>query len=149
AECNGAVFVIGGRIAGADLFDKPDTLRKLWPKLIKSCTIDALEPSTQSSGPMAREEISSWLGAAANAKVESFPSPGVGRDVSSEGEHVIGASLVADDYPVQMELFHRVESRRAQAEEESSAKPQPATTKDTHPDGGAGRGESWLRRIFS
>jgi hypothetical protein len=32
AECNGAVFVIGGRIVGVDLFDKPDTLRKLWPK---------------------------------------------------------------------------------------------------------------------
>lgn len=105
AECNGAVFVVGGRIARADLFDKPDTLRKLWPKLIKSCTIDALEPSTQSAGPMAQEQVSSWLEAAANATLESFPSPGVGQDVRIEGEDVIGASLVVDEHPVHMELF--------------------------------------------
>jgi hypothetical protein len=111
AECNGAVFVIGGRIAGADLFDKPDTLRKLWPKLIKSCTIDALEPSTQRSEPTAQEEISRWLGAAASAKVESFASTGVGRDVRIEGEDVIGASLIVDDHPVHMELFRRITSR--------------------------------------
>jgi hypothetical protein len=30
------VFVVGGRINGADPFDKPKTLTKLWPKLIKS-----------------------------------------------------------------------------------------------------------------
>ena len=105
AGCNGAVFVIGGRIAGADLFDKPDTLRKLWPKLVKSCIIDALEPSEQRPGSMAEEEISSWLDAASSARLESFPSPGVGRDVRIEGEDVIGASLVVGEHPVHTELF--------------------------------------------
>ena len=75
---HGAVFTIAGRISGADLFDKPETLRKLWPKLIKSCTIDALEPSTESPGSIAPEQISSWLDAAASASLESFPSLGVG-----------------------------------------------------------------------
>jgi len=36
AGCNGTVFVIDGRIVGSDLFDKVDTLRKLWPKVIRS-----------------------------------------------------------------------------------------------------------------
>ena len=149
AECNGALFVIGGRIAGADLFDKPDTLRKLWPKHIKSCTIDALEPSTQSPGSIAQEEISSWLDAAASATLESFPSPGVGRDVRIEGDDVIGATLVVDDHPVHMELFRRTEPRRAQASGPVSAEPQqPANTKRPAPDT-RGRRQSWLRRIFS
>jgi hypothetical protein len=149
AECNGAVFVIGGRIAGADLFDKPDTLRKLWPKLVKSCTIDALEPSTQSPGPMTQGEISSWLDAAASATLESFPSPGAGQDVRIEGEDVIGASLVVDDHPVHMELFRRSERRQAQASGDvSEEQQQPARTEGPGHNTGGGR-NSWLRRIFS
>ena len=149
AECNGAVFVIGGRIAGVDLFDKPDTLRKLWPKLIKSCTMDALEPSTESPGSMAQEQISSWLDAAASATLESFPSPGVGQDVRIEGEDVIGASLVVDDHPVHMELFRRTEPRRASASEPVGAEQrQPLSTGGPGPDTG-GRRKNWLRRIFS
>lgn len=149
AKCNGAVFVIGGRIADADLFDKPETLRKLWPKLIKSCMIDALEPSTQSPGSMVQEEISSWLAAAASATLESFPSPGVGRDVRIEGEDLIGASLVVDEHPVHMELFRPTESRRAHANGPVSAEPQqPANAERPAPDT-CGRRQSWLRRIFS
>ena len=145
-ECNAAVFVIGGRIAGADLFDKPDTLRKLWPKLIKSCTIDALEPSTLSPGSTAQEAISSWLEAAASATLESFPSPGLGRDVRIEGEDVIGASLVVDNHPVHMELFRRTEPRQAQASGEAPT--EPARSECTGPDT---RSRRWsgLRRTSS
>jgi hypothetical protein len=149
AECNGAVFIVGGRIAGADLFDKPATLRKLWPKLIKSCTLDALEPSMESPGLMAQEEISSWLDAAASATVESFPSPGVGRDMRIEGEDVMGASLVVAEHPVHMELFRPTEPQRARASGPLSAEPQrPANTERPTPDT-RGRDRSWLRRIFS
>lgn len=106
-DCSGAVFVINGRIAGADLFDKPDTLRKLWPKLIKSCTIEALEPSAKPAGSLPPEAISRWLEAATSAKLESFPSPGLGRDVRIEGDDVVGASLLIGELPVHMELFPR------------------------------------------
>ena len=146
-ECNGAVFVIGGSIAGVDLFDKSETLRKLWPKLIKSCTIDALELSTESPGSLAQEQISRWLEAAASARLESFPSLGVGRDVRIEGEDVIGASLVVDDHPVHTELFLRTEPRRAPASESVGAERQQASS--TGGLGSEGRRKNWLRRIFS
>jgi len=143
------VFVIGGRIAGVDLFDKPETLRKLWPKLIKSCTIDALDPPTESPGSMAQEQISSWLDAAASATLESFPSPGVGQDMRIEGEDVIGASLVVDDHPVHMELFRRTEPRQARASEPAgSERQQPSSTAGPGPNTGGHR-QNWLRRIFS
>ena len=106
-DCNGAVFVVGGRIAGADFFDKPETLRKLWPKLVKSCAIDALEPSEQGPASPEPEAILSWLQSAAGATAEAFPSPGAGEDVRIEGENVLGASLVVEDHPVHMELFRR------------------------------------------
>jgi hypothetical protein len=106
-DCNGAVFVIAGSIVGTDFFDKADTLGKLWPKLIKSCSIDALERPTQNRESPTPLEISRWLENSANATQEPFPSPGVGLDVRIEGKDVIGASLVIDDHPVHMELFRR------------------------------------------
>ena len=118
-------------------------------KLIKSCTIDALEPPTESPGSMAQEQISSWLDAAASATLELFPSPGVGQDVRIEGEDVIGASLVVDDHPVHMELFRPTEPRRERASEPVGAeRQQPSSTGGLGPDSG-GRRKNWLRRIFS
>jgi hypothetical protein len=147
AECNGVVFVIGGRIAGADLFDKPSTLRKLWPKLIRSCAIDALEPSTQNLGSTEQQKISIWLERVASAKQEPFPSPGVGLDVRIDGEDVIGASLVVNDHPVHLELFGRAAASDgdcgggAQAQQKVSAEGSvPRDTGDPR--------QSWLRRIF-
>jgi len=105
AGCNGAVFVVDGRIVGSDLFDKADTLHKLWPKLIRSCSIDALERPTESSRSLTEEEVLRWLESTASATQEPFPSPGMGLDVRIEGEDVIGASLVIEEHPVHMELF--------------------------------------------
>jgi hypothetical protein len=107
ADCNGALFVVAGNIVGADFFDKADTLRKLWPKLIKSCSIDALERPTRIHRSTSLPEILSWLEAGASATQEPFPSPGMGLDVRIEGKDVLGASLVIDDHPVHMELFRR------------------------------------------
>jgi hypothetical protein len=39
----GAVFAVGGRVAGLDLFDAPGTLERLWGKLVASYALDALE----------------------------------------------------------------------------------------------------------
>ena len=107
SDCNGAVFIIAGSIVGTDFFDDADTLRKLWPKLIRSCSIDALERQAKNERSTSVHEISSWLEASASATQESFPSPGMGLDVRIEGQDVLGASLVIDDHPVHMELFHR------------------------------------------
>ena len=42
-DCCGVVFAFGGRIAGADLFDRPETMSRLLPKLVRAYAIDALE----------------------------------------------------------------------------------------------------------
>src|SRR5207244_11532484 len=54
---HGAVFSIAGRISGADLFDKPETLRTLWPKLVRSCVIDSFEVSKESAWSTPTKEI--------------------------------------------------------------------------------------------
>lgn len=106
-DCNAAVFVVAGWIVGSDFFDKNDILRKLWPKLIRSCSLDALEQWSQSTTSTSPDDISTWLVRSAGASQEPFPSPGIGLDVRIEGEDVLGASLVIDDHPIHMELFRR------------------------------------------
>ena len=106
-DCNAAVFAVAGDVVGSDFFDKNETLRKLWPKLIQSCSLDALERPSQNATSASPNDISTWLERTTKATQERFPSPGMGSDVRIEGEDVLGASLVIDDHPIHMELFHR------------------------------------------
>jgi hypothetical protein len=101
--CAGAVFAFGGRIAGVELFDRPETLAKLWPKLVRSYAIDALEEND--SRPLTREKVGEWLQMARGAQTRSFKSPGLGEDVRLETAGLVGAGLVVEDQPVHVELF--------------------------------------------
>ncbi len=105
AECHGVVFAVAGEIAGADLFDQPATLAKLWTKLVRSYALDALETRASEVSPVTTDDASQWLRAAASAKAESYPSPGVGRDVRLEGPTLSGSALVVDEQAVHVELF--------------------------------------------
>lgn len=101
----GAVFVVGGRIAGVDLFDRPATLEKLWPKLIRAYAIDAFEETESAAPVVTPDAVKTWLKSALEAKAQSFKSPGVGDDVRLEGATLIGAGLVVEEHPVHVELF--------------------------------------------
>jgi hypothetical protein len=105
ADCSGVVFAFEGKIAGADLFDKPATLAKLWPKLVRSHALDVLEVAEAKAAPMTAEAVQQWLRSAAAAKAEPFKSPGLGDDVRLQGDTVVGAGLVVEDHPVHVELF--------------------------------------------
>src|SRR5215467_262043 len=112
-DCNAAVFVVAGVVVGSDFFDKQETLQKLWPKLIRSCSLDALEQPSQNVTSTSADDISTWLERSTKAAQEPFPSPGLGQDVRIEGEDVLGASLIIDDHPIHMELFHRTAPQSA------------------------------------
>ena len=58
-DWSGAVFSYGGSIIGLDLFDKPTTLAKLWPKLIRAYAIDALESGH--SKTVDRSDVETWV----------------------------------------------------------------------------------------
>ena len=105
AGCHGAVFVINGKITGADLFDRPATVTKVWPKLINGYAIDALEEPEEKPNRVQGESVTEWLKAASLAKQEWFDSPGLGQDVRIEGEQLVGAALVVEQQPVHLQLF--------------------------------------------
>jgi len=121
---NGVAFAINGKITGADFFDKPETLAKLWPKLVKSYAIDALEQPMEKPPALKPERITEWLKAATSARQEWFDSPGVGKDVRIEGDELTGATLIVQDRPVHLELF------REEAEPQPFEAPAPKSPPD-------------------
>jgi hypothetical protein len=104
ADCHGAVFAVGGQIAGADVFDQPATLVKLWPKLVRAYALDVLEARNVKSS-LSAEAAERWVRSAAGAKVEPFSTPGQGQDIRLEAPGLAGAALIVEGQPVHVELF--------------------------------------------
>jgi hypothetical protein len=110
-RCHGAAFAAGERVLGADLFDRPETLAKLWTKVARAYAIDALEqpeaaaPPAGAGASLPAERVKEWLRSAADAPLQSYKSPGLGYDVRIRGAAVVGGSLVVEDRPVHAELF--------------------------------------------
>ena len=148
---HGAVFSIAGKISGADLFDKPETLRKLWPKLVRSCVIDSFEASKENSGSTAMQDVAAWLARGTCAKPTRFPSQGIGEDIRLEGEDIFGAGLLVEDQPVHVELFSPVRGRPSRPDarpEREADRGHHAASADVPAANQAGRGGNWLDRIF-
>lgn len=103
--CNGVVFVQKGKVVAADLFDQPETLRKLWSKLLRAQLIDALEESESSGEIPGPAAVQRWLESAAEAEAKSFQSPALGQDVRLQGKKVTGAGLVVEEQPVHVQVF--------------------------------------------
>jgi hypothetical protein len=93
---HGAAFAIAGKISGADLFDKPEALRKFWPKLVRSCALDAFEASRDARS-ISTQEVAAWLERSAGAQQTVFTSPGIGQDVRLQAEELFGAALMVED----------------------------------------------------
>jgi hypothetical protein len=97
-------------VVGLELFDSGETLRKLFPKLLRSSYgLDALdhassEPSKKEM-QCTREAADSFLKGVAKAKMEEFPAVGEGRDVRLSGPNLTGAALAADDRIIHLSAF--------------------------------------------
>jgi hypothetical protein len=105
ADCHGVAFARDGKVLEVDLFDRPATLAKLWPKLVRAQALDALEAAAAAPVRLEPAAVKAWLLAIPRAKAEAFPSPGLGQDWRLEGAGVVGHALVVEDHPVHVEVF--------------------------------------------
>lgn len=106
---SGAVFAIGGKVVGLELFDSAETLRKLFPKLLRSYGLDALdrarsEPAAKETA-CAPEQAGAFLQKVARAKAEEFPAIGEGRDIRLSGGGLTGAALSVDNRVIHLTAF--------------------------------------------
>ena len=102
---SGVIAAIHGRVACADLFDSPRTLQSLWPRLVESYSLDALENTAAAGQGAGAPDVQSFLQLSEKALIEPFVSPGIGTSLRITAGHRTGCALVCDDHLVHLELF--------------------------------------------
>jgi len=107
----GAAFAIEGKIVGMDLFDSPETLRKLFPKLLRSYGLDALDKALSGSEKKksytqpATTKVEAFLKKVAKAEAKEYPAVGEGQDVCLTHPALTGGALAAAGHIVHLSAF--------------------------------------------
>jgi len=99
----GAIFAIGGRVAGLEAFDSPHTWRKQAHKVIRSYGLDAID-RTGETIPAGRTP-SQFIDALASLQVNGSPALGLGTDIRFGSADIVGAALVVHDRLVHAVAF--------------------------------------------
>ena len=120
----GAIFAVGDRRYGLDVFDRPGTLAAFLPKLVRSYAVDALDFSLAASGGQVRERdpdagkpaplsgARDFLERLRAGSFDDHPAVALGRDVGIRADGAIGGALVADDVTVHLSGFSDPRSHR-------------------------------------
>jgi len=100
----GAVFAVGRRIEGLELFDADRTVAELLPKIVRSYAIDAMERPLDEieSDPAAAPRFVKHV---ANTHAEAYPAVGLGTDLRLRGHGVIAAGLLHEEQVVHLAAF--------------------------------------------
>jgi len=109
----GALFAIKDAIVGFDLFDSPDTLRVLLPKLVRSVALDALDrgggrvspPTANADEGTTTFAAALFLGTVGTARSHVSPGVGLGRNLRLTGQGLTGAALVNEKRVVHLSAF--------------------------------------------
>ncbi|MYI06428.1 MAG: hypothetical protein F4059_03675 [Gemmatimonadetes bacterium] len=117
----GAVFVVGGRRWGLDLFDQPATFAAFLPKLVRSYGIDVLGRRTRSRERPSEHHAQEFLDRIAAGAFDEHPAVGIGRDVGVVGEGVVAGALVANEAVVHLTAFAEPVRRRSGGNPSGSA----------------------------
>jgi len=118
-DARGVFVAINGRFTAMDLFDKPATLERVWPRLLMGYAVDALVRSMGDEKPVSPKGPHAFIERLGQVPSTPCPSPGLGEDWRFEAEDVVGQALVADGVCVHLSMFPNegLESRRDPAEQ--------------------------------
>ncbi|MCD6405082.1 MAG: hypothetical protein J7M19_04600 [Planctomycetes bacterium] len=97
-NARGIMAAIGGKFAVMDLFDKPETLRKVWERLITGYAIDAMNraKAKEKASGFGTQDAEGILEGLSDIECEPHASAGVGRDWRFEAEEFVGQALVVE-----------------------------------------------------
>jgi len=106
----GAIFSIGGRVTGMELFDSQQTCRALMPKIIRSYALDAIDPAFQGSGPQNGQSPDLLLESIQKAAIHEAPAVGEGKDLRFDtASELAGGALLARGRIIHLVAFAMVE----------------------------------------
>lgn len=103
----GAVFCLNGRVAGLELFDHPDALAKMFPKLVRSWALDAIEDAPDDLPAPPAQAARAFLDLVAEAEMQSFAAVGQGIDVRLNAAQLTGGAVVDGGRVVHLNAFRR------------------------------------------
>jgi hypothetical protein len=72
----GVAVAVGDQIVCVDAFGSPELFRKMWPKLLRSYVIDAMQ--SQAQGRLTAKQVQQFVRGAAGAQVTNQPTVGAG-----------------------------------------------------------------------
>lgn len=104
----GAAFAVNGRLAGLEGFGDRATFDGLYPKIVRSWALDAIEERgapPPETGP-SRREVAVLLAGILSAACEDYAGVGIGRDLRIAGARVIGGALALGDDLVHLACFY-------------------------------------------
>ena len=104
-NARGIIAAIGGKFAAADCFDQPDTLRRIWPRLISGYALDAIADETGETKTFSAKAVQVLLEHLGELDCEPCPTVGIGQDWRFESEALVGQALVAEDACVHLSAF--------------------------------------------
>jgi hypothetical protein len=116
----GAMFAIDGRLTGLDLFDSPDTLRKLLLKIVRSYALDAIArirsrtAPAESSAPPSLAAAQELLASIPGAVAATYPAVGEGQDVRLKGARLDAAALELEDRVIHLSAFQSTDGHNEQ-----------------------------------
>ncbi len=103
-RASGIATIRDGRICSLDLFDKPATLHKLWPRIMRGTSIPVKRPDTRPSGTV---DIRRFLTTCLPEQQGEFAAIGLGTHHRFGGDRLAAAALVVDGQVLHLSAFQR------------------------------------------
>jgi len=108
AGARGVFVALEGGFAALDLFDRPQTLARVWPRLVAGYALDALARQGGRRSPRILRGPEVILERLTQMGADPCPSPGLGEDWRLEAEDVVGRALVVEGACLHLSAFPNV-----------------------------------------
>jgi len=99
----GVAVAVGSRIVCVDAFGSPALFRRMWPKLLRSYVIDAMQ--SRPAGRIGQKQVQRFIDDVACADVTDQPTVGAGKLQRLRADNASGSSLVFRNAVVHLDLF--------------------------------------------
>jgi hypothetical protein len=99
----GAVFALGTANVCLDYVSRPDAFARLYPKLLDGYLLDAIE--RLDSEPVSSDRIEEFLAATSSASRSRRPSAGLGDDIRTRADGLVGSGLELGGELIQLCAF--------------------------------------------
>jgi len=101
------VVMIEGKVMGGDSFGSPQTLERVFTKLVTSYALDALETAKRRTRVNSSQAVRQFCSEVQMARVETRPSVDLGADIRLENDRVIGSALGHEDRILHLSVFSK------------------------------------------